>query len=43
MISNDVLTYLEKKVEATRKIIWDKIILLKFIHHTQGAIGKKTW
>jgi hypothetical protein len=43
MTSSNVPTYMEKEVEATCKIIWDKILSIKFIHHTQGAIGKNMW
>jgi hypothetical protein len=41
MTLNNVPTYLEEEVETTRRIIWDKKISLKFIHHTQRATKER--
>jgi len=36
MTFHNVFTHIEKKVETTCRIIWEKIISYKLVHHTQS-------
>jgi hypothetical protein len=39
MTTSDVPAYFKTKTKADSKVIKDKTILQKFIHHIQGFVG----